>query len=95
MLIFFISTAVVTLLIDWAQTRYIAKNPERYFEINMILGKHPSVGAVNAYFSVCVVATCAAAYLLPNPWGAAWCGALAIFEVFVVARNYRFGVRFA
>lgn len=36
--------------IDYGQTRTIALNPERWHEKNRILGPHPSVGSVNAYF---------------------------------------------
>ena len=36
--------------LDWAQTRTIAKNPNKYSEINPILGRHPSTGRVNNYF---------------------------------------------
>jgi len=36
--------------LDWGQTRYIAEHPDKFFERNAILGKHPSVGRVNTYF---------------------------------------------
>lgn len=38
------------LVADWSQTRKIAKNPSEYREYNIILGKHPSVDKVDAYF---------------------------------------------
>lgn len=40
-----------TLIVDWAQTRTIAKDPE-FEELNPILGKKPSLGRVNSYFAL-------------------------------------------
>lgn len=45
------AAAAILTVADWAQTRYIAKNPNDYRELNPILGSHPSVGKVNIYFS--------------------------------------------
>ena len=39
-------------VIDWAQTRRIANEPENFSEKNQILGEHPSVGRVNAYMGL-------------------------------------------
>lgn len=33
---------------DWAQTRTIVKHPDQYFEQNPLMGKHPSMGKLNA-----------------------------------------------
>ena len=35
--------------IDWRQTLYIAKN-KAYTELNPLLGRHPSIRAINTYF---------------------------------------------
>src|SRR3990167_6853664 len=51
------ATAVASLVVDWGQTRYIAKHPENYEERNLILGKHPSVGRVNVYFTGAILGT--------------------------------------
>ncbi len=39
-------------LVDFGQTRYIAENPDDFFEEQSayLIGKHPSVGAVNNFF---------------------------------------------
>lgn len=50
---------------DWAQTRTIAKNPVQYGEINKILGEHPSVGSVNNYFALSMLAHAMIASQLP------------------------------
>lgn len=38
-------------LIDWAQTRQIASEPDKYYEINPIMGKHPSKTTVDLYMA--------------------------------------------
>lgn len=93
-LIFLTTIAILTLIIDWLQTRYIAKHPEKYSELNVILGPHPSVVAVNIYFMICIAIIGAVAYFATEPYGAVGCGLLAVFEILVTIRNYRFGVRF-
>lgn len=50
------ATSSVLLATDWAQTRYIAKHSDIYHENNVLLGKHPAVGTVNAYFAGTLVA---------------------------------------
>lgn len=36
-------------VVDWGQTVDIAKNPNRYSEINPLIGEHPSVNDVHRY----------------------------------------------
>ena len=58
--------------IDWAQTRTIAKNPDRWKEIgpvtSRLLGDHPSVGQVNNYFLASTLANTLLAHQLPPEW---------------------------
>lgn len=51
--------------VDWMQTRQIAKS-SRYQEDNILLGHHPDVKAVNAYFILTGVILIQAHYLLPK-----------------------------
>lgn len=45
-----------TLLVtDWLQTRNIVKRPDIFYESNPILGRHPSMGAVNTFFAAQLV----------------------------------------
>ena len=44
------ATSITAAVIDWGQTRTIAKTPERFQERNRLLGPHPSLGEVNTYF---------------------------------------------
>ena len=50
---------------DWAQTRTIAKNPEKFYETNKLLGKHPSLGEVNNYFAASMLVNTLLANALP------------------------------
>jgi len=51
--------------IDWKQTLYIADNPDEYYEINPILGKHPSKGKINGYMIISSISHAGISYLLP------------------------------
>jgi hypothetical protein len=59
-------------VMDWGQTRDIAMNPDRYWEFNPILGKHPSVTDVNAWFFFTSVLHLAITHVLPDNWRPAW-----------------------
>ena len=87
--------AMLLLCVDWSQTRWIAKNPARFHEINPLLGQHPSVAKVNSYFALCVALTAVGAYFLPFWWAIGAGLALIALEAFVTIRNYRIGIRFA
>lgn len=78
--------------IDWGQTRTIARHPDRFYETNRILGRHPSVGQVDAYFVGTALLIGLAAHALPE-WRVAGLGAYASFEFAVAARNARLGIR--
>ena len=87
--------AIVTALIaaDWAQTRWIATHPRNARDLNPILGEHPSLGKVNAYFATFTVAHAAVSAALPvryrAPWQYVWIG----YEWSAVHRNYLAGMR--
>lgn len=85
--------AVTTLVIDWGQTRYIAKHPDKYREKNKILGEHPSVGRVNTYF-VCYIAgtLLVADWFSPNNRKGFLMG-LTIVEFSVTQKNKSIGVK--
>jgi hypothetical protein len=79
--------------VDWLQTREIAKNPEKYYEMNPILGSHPSTKEVDAYFAACALAHTGVAMALPpkwrEPWQYLWIG----LEAATVAHNYNIGIK--
>ncbi len=51
---------------DWAQTREIARNPDRYWEVNPLIGRHPTLGQVNRFFVVSTALGLAAGHYLPE-----------------------------
>lgn len=81
-------------IVDWGQSRWIAKHPE-YRETNRILGDHPSVGRVNAYFVTMLVGNYIVADALPSPLRKMWLGGTIVIEANTAARNYGIGVRMA
>jgi hypothetical protein len=85
--------AWVLLLIDWAQTLRIAREPERFREAwNLVLPEHPSVAQVHAWFAGVALIVGLALWLLPalRVWIAVAGGAL---EAACVVNNYRRGLR--
>jgi hypothetical protein len=80
-------------IMDWGQTRHIARNPGRYFEKNWILGEHPSVSDVDEYFISALVVHTTISYMLPKRyrgyWQVFWIGA----EYNTIKRNYSMGIK--
>ena len=56
---------VTVTAMDWMQTRQIAQNPDKYRELNPILGEHPSTGEVDVYFAAAIAAHTGIAMALP------------------------------
>jgi hypothetical protein len=56
----------VTRIIDWGQTRYIAKHPGEFREANPFLPHHPSMSDVNRHFIVGNLLMFGAAHYLPQ-----------------------------
>jgi hypothetical protein len=79
---------------DWLQTREISRNPDRFYETNPVLGRHPSLSAVNAYFAAGLLAHTAVAMALPPPWRGPWQYLTFAFEAGVVAHNASLGIGF-
>lgn len=57
---------LATRAVDWGQTRYIARNPDKFRELNPMLGAHPSLGEVNRAFLVSTAVGLLAAHYLPQ-----------------------------
>lgn len=77
---------------DWAQTRNIARNPDKWYENNIILGKHPSTDRVDAYFALTGVLHYAVSEALPVEYRSAWQYVSIGFEAGVVGRNLELGI---
>lgn len=78
---------------DWGQTRYIAKNPNRYLEKNLFLGGHPSLSRVDSYFAFTALAHTAISYALPPDWRRGWQYITIGVEAGAVGYNYSIGLK--
>ena len=96
-------------VLDWRQTLYIAKNPERFMEYNPILGEFPSDSEVNRHFITQGILHVAASHYLPKAgrllpeslqktlyvdhWRKAFQYVTISFQAGVVSSNYRLGIK--
>lgn len=85
--------AVALLIVDWAQTLRIAREPERFREAwNLILPPHPSVLQVHLWFAFVALLFGIALWLLPWVWlplGLVGC----VIEGACVVNNLRNGLK--
>lgn len=85
----------VLLAADWAQTRQIARNPQRWEELNPLLGSHPSEVRVRNYFLAVAAASAMLTVALPEEWReSAQLGQVKL-EGLTVLRNRQIGLRFS
>lgn len=81
------------MIADWAQTRTIAKNPDKFKEFNKIEGTHPTVAKVNAYHTIGIISHAGISYLLPRGYRDAWQYIWIGIEIEAVRHNYRVGIK--
>lgn len=79
---------------DWGQTLDIADHPERFYERNPVLGRHPSRGEVNRWFLGTALLHPVVSYVLPKPYREVWQYVTIGVEVGCVGSNARIGVGF-
>lgn len=84
------TTAAVA--IDWLQTRQIAKNPDRWYETNPLLGRHPSVGRVNSHFLSGLFLVYFSYYFLDSAEYRWLLGSILAVEVMMIGNNLRLGI---
>lgn len=82
-------------VVDWTQTRYIAKNPDRFKENNRILGEHPTLGNVNRYFIAAGIGHFVIASALSGEWRYAFQAVTITVRMRDVVGNHRIGIEFA
>ncbi len=58
-------TAMGLTAMDEQQTEVIARNPKRFYEMNPILGQHPTVWGVRGYFALALIHPVIACLLAP------------------------------
>lgn len=88
-----LGTAVTSLVVDWGQTRYIAKHPDQYHEKNRFLGLRPSTGRVNGYFVASIIGTIGVSMALPSKWRKFWLGGVTVIELSAIRNNLELGIK--
>src|SRR2546421_10215995 len=89
------SALTALLIADWSQTRWAMKHPEKFTELNTILGDHPSMGRLNNYATAEIVGHAAISYMLPPEWRKGWQYVWIGVETHAVYRNHKVGVKFS
>jgi len=93
------SAAVTTLVIDWDQTRYMAKYPGEFREDGTIakrfIGESPTVGQVDRYFLASIATTLLIADWLSPPLRKGFLALTTVVQIGYVSHNYRIGVKMA
>ena len=86
------AAATLSLAADWAQSRDIARHPGM-FEVNPVIGPHPSAARINTYFIVSALLDAGIARLLPSRWRRAWQVGTIGVEVLQVRNNAAIGLQ--
>lgn len=81
------------LYIDWRQTKQGLEKENRY-ELNPLLGKHPSGEKVDTIISLALISHTFIAYALPPKYRLFWQHLFIYIESCAVIYNYHIGVRF-
>ncbi len=89
------TTAATAYVIDWRQTQSIARDPQRFYELNPLLGSHPSVGDVNRHFALNGLVVAGIAEALPHTYRDLYLGGVTVTEGLFARHNYKIGLRFA
>lgn len=86
------AAALTFTLMDWAQTRHIARHPDRWRELNPLLPQHPTLGQVNRHFIRSIAAGAALVYFLPE-YRLPILKTITVVQFGVTARNAYLGIR--
>jgi hypothetical protein len=82
----------VVTVADWAQTRYIARHLDQFYETNPLLGREPSIGRVNNFFCASLALNAAVALALPARYRPVWQYGSIVYEFYLVRGNARIGI---
>jgi hypothetical protein len=86
---------ISSLLIDMAQTLYISDHPDKYCELNPLLGKHPSKDKVVGYFIGAIALHTAISFVLNERERRWFQGGTLFIETGVALRNFSLGIGFS
>lgn len=85
--------AAAMMALDWAQTRYAARHPSHYSELNPIMGERPSTAKVDQYFALASLLMAGVTYVLPRRERRLFLSGVLVVETSAVVSNYRIGVK--
>ena len=80
------------LFVDYGQTMNIAKNPDKYYEYNPILGKHPSPSSVDIYMLSAAILHPVISYYLPPNYRKWWQYITIGIEMGAITNNFIAGI---
>lgn len=86
------ATWTVLHIVDWGQTLDTAKNPDRFYEKNPLMGEHPSVSRVNTFMALGAVINPLFIHVLPSKWRPYFQAVFIAEKVYCVGNNYRIGL---
>lgn len=101
------AAALTATLIDWGQTRYLAKHPcanagggttcpDPYREVGWarhFIGERPTSGQVDAYFIGVIVAGTLTAHYLPGAYRKWFLGGITLVQLNVISKNKSIGLK--
>lgn len=85
---------LITHVMDFKQTTKIAKNPDKYYEVNLIMGKHPSISKVRNYFLLTAIAHPIVAYNLSSEHRSVWQISTSLLSLAAVLHNKSIGLTY-
>ena len=83
------STALI--VADWSQALRMTRSPNRWYEANPLVGRHPSEGRINTLATLYIVWN-AGALFLPKTPRRVWYVAVTLVEAVAVIHNLSIGV---
>lgn len=79
--------------IDWGQSLDISRNSNKFYEINPLLGNHPSVGNINTWGIISTVGHISISYILPYKYRNYWQWVTIGSKGIIVGHNFSIGLK--
>ncbi len=81
--------------VDLGQTRYIAKNPDIYYEDSASygIGEHPSTGRVHNFFAIHYIKNYIIADVIGDKWRNNYLGVIIIEHLYFIQGNKAIGIK--
>jgi len=80
-------------IIDWGTTLdAVDREDEGYRELNPLIGRHPSRGTVNTYFTISIVSNILLSHFLSNDGRKWWLSGRIIISGYLINNNYGIGL---